>query len=128
MSDGTEAETIRVQVYETREEVDNWEDTEPRHTVPVEPETPFVFVDDPHYHSVSLGLSIHPDDRPAELGVYTSDSVHDPPGYENHVETGYWDGPMERGLRFTSPEGEVRPFGCELWGRVMFFVEPLEDE
>jgi len=119
-------ETYRVQIYEGREERENWEDAEPSYTVECDSETPTVFVDDPHYHSPPLGLAIHPDDRPAELGVYTSDSVRSPPGYENHVETGYWDGPIESGLPFTSPTDEIRPFGCEVWGRVMFFVEPID--
>jgi len=117
-------ETVRVRVFEGRNEVDAAQEgiVEPSHTVECEVETPTLFVDDPHYHSKPLGLDIHPEDRPATLNVYTSESVRSPPGYENHVETGYWNGPIEQGLHY-SGETDAPPFGCTIWGRVMFFVE-----
>ena len=123
------SDVIRVRVFEGRNEVDAAQEglVEPTHVVECEAETPTVWQEDPHYHSPPIGLDIHPDDRPAKLNVYTSESVRSPPGYDNHVETGYWDGPIERGLPFTSPEGEVPSFGCEVWGRVMFFVEPMDE-
>lgn len=95
----------------------------PDTTVTVESETPHVWIKDPHT-TFRGAFDIHPDDAPATLNIYTSDSVRPPPGYDNHVETGYWNGPVERGLPF-DPEryDDYPPFGCEVWGRVMFFIE-----
>lgn len=97
-------------------------DAEPDEVIEVPAETTHVWQDDPHFHSPPLDIDIHPDDAPATLGIFTSESVRSPPGYDNHVETSYWQGPVEQGLAFPGPA-----FGCEVWGRVMFFVEPGDD-
>lgn len=96
--------------------------SEPDQVITVEEESNCVWLEDPR--STHRGaFDIHPEDLPATLYIYTSDSVRSPPGYDNHVEQAYWDGPVERGLPFDeSYEGE-RPFGCEVWGRVMFWIE-----
>lgn len=98
---------------------------EPDEIVTVSEETPHVWQDDPRYRSPTIGLDIHPEDAPATLEVYTSESVRSPPGYDNHVEKGYWDGPMEQGLTYPG-DHEIPPFGCEVWGRVMFFVKEAD--
>jgi len=91
--------------------------------VKVDGETPHIWIDDPHV-TFRGAFDIHPDDAPATLNIYTSDSVRSPPGYDNHVEKAYWDGPIERGLPFDRERYDnYPPFGCEVWGRVMFFVE-----
>jgi|AntDeeMetagen681_2_1112603.scaffolds.fasta_scaffold09465_5 hypothetical protein len=113
----------RVRVWKGRNPDGEDYQGDPDEIVTVSAETPFVWQEDPHYHSPSIGIDLHPEDAPATLNVYTSDSVRSPPGYDSHVETGYWNGPMEQG--FSYPEDhEYPPFGCEVWGRVMFFVEP----
>lgn len=96
---------------------------EPDEVVTVTAEDPVLWQDDPHYHSPPIGIDIHPDDGPATLEVYTSDSVHpaDPRYSENYVDESYWDGPMERGLSYPG-DHDYRPFGCEIWGRVLFYV------
>jgi len=118
----TDESTYRIRIWKGRNADGDDYAGEPDEIVTVEEKTPHIWQEDPHYHSPPLGFDIHPDDCPAELNVYTSDSVRSPPGYESHVELGYWDGPIEQGLMF--PEGhEYPPFGCEVWGRVMFFVK-----
>lgn len=52
------------------------------------------------------------------LNVHTNDSYHDPTD---------WGKPIERGLLFDG-ETDAEPFGCELWGRIMFWVEVENDE
>lgn len=118
MSETETSETYRVRIWKGR----GHRDGPPDEVVTVEEETPFVWQDDPRYHSPKIGIDIHPDDCPATLYVYTSDSIHSPPGYDSHVEKAYWDGPMEQGLPYPDEHG-LPPFGCEVWGRVMFFVE-----
>lgn len=49
---------------------------------------------------------------PVLLCVHTNDSYHDPEA---------WGRPIERGLTF-GPNAEERPFGCEVWGRVLVWV------
>jgi hypothetical protein len=115
--------TYRVRIWDGYH--DEYPD-EPDSIVTVPEETPTVWIPDPHA-AFRGAFDIHPDDAPANLEIYTSDSVRSPPGYESHVETGYWDGPVEKGLPF-DPEryDEYPPFGCEIWGRVMFYVEDIE--
>lgn len=108
----------RIRIWKGR---DNYQEP-PDEVIEVNGETPYVWQDNPHYHSPPLGFDIHPDDCPATLNVYTSDSVRSPPGYDSHVETAYWGRPIERGLSFPE-DHEYPPFGCKVWGRVMFFVE-----
>lgn len=52
-------------------------------------------------------------DEKVKLRVNTNDSYHNPED---------WDGPIGGGLLF-SPEDDYPPFKCELWGRVMMWVE-----
>jgi len=89
-------------------------------TICVEYDTVHVWQDSPRYHSPPIAFDVHPDDG-GELEIYTSDSINSPPGYDSHVEHGYWNGPIENGLRFEHGH-DAPPFGCEVWGRVMFFV------
>lgn len=113
---------ITVQIWEGR--YDEYPD-EPDGEIELKPETTHLFEDNPRHHS-PYGLSIDEEDLEGydtvTFNVYTSDSVRSPPGYDSHVETSYWDGPMERGLTFDS-ENDYPPFGCEIWGRVLFFIE-----
>lgn len=113
---GERTDGVRVVITYTESDGDGYDEV-----IPVQPGTPFVWKSDPLYHSPSLSIGIHPDDRPAHLGVYTSESVRSPPGYESHVERGYWNGPIEQGLAYDSEE--VPLFGCEIWGRIMFYIE-----
>jgi len=113
------SDKIRVRIW------DRYHDDYPQdadRTLEIEPKTPYVWIEDP-YTTVQGAFDIHPDDVPATLNIYTSESVRGPPGYDNHVETGYWDGPVERGLDFGESYDGSMPFGCEVWGRIMFFVE-----
>lgn len=96
---------------------------EPDEVISVPEETPYVWLESPHA-AMRGAFDIHPDDRPAMLNIYTSDSVRKPPGYDDHVESAYWNGPIERGLLF---EDGHSPFGCGVWGRVMFFVEGKDE-
>ena len=114
---------MRVRIWKQRDSVDRAPDTDPDEVIDIDPETTYLWQDNPRYHSPPLGFDIHPEDRPGTLYVYTSDSVHSPPGYDNHIEQAYWDGPMEQGLPFTEDVDEYRPFGCEVWGRVLLWVE-----
>lgn len=118
-----ETDQYRIRIWKGRNPDGEDYQGEPDEIVTVSAETVHVWQDDPHYHSPPVAFDVHPDDCPATLNVYTSESVRSPPGYDNHVETGYWDGPMERGLAY-SANHDFPPFGCEVWGRVMFFVEP----
>lgn len=101
---------------------------EPDATIRVEGQTPYLWQDDPHFHSPPMGMDIHPEDCPATLEVFTSDSVHPAdPRYKDsgYVDESYWNGPMERGLYYPA-DHDYSPFGCEIWGRVLFYVKPDE--
>lgn len=115
-------DVYRVRIWKGGTPPDEHHEGDPDEVVEVEEETPHVWQDDPRYTSPPLGIDVHPDDCPATLNVYTSESVRSPPGYESHVETSYWDGPMERGLDHHA-DHDYPPFGCSVYGRVMFFVE-----
>lgn len=124
-----DVEEYRIRIWKFRNPDGEDYQGEPDEVVTVKEDDPVVWQDDPHYHSPPIGLDIHPEDGPATLEVYTSDSVHSPSGRQSagYVDTDYWDGPMERGL--TYPEDhDFQPFGCEVWGRVLFFVEAGIDE
>jgi hypothetical protein len=113
-------DNIRVRVWY------GWKDNypkEPNEVVEVETETPTLWEDDP-YARTKIAFDVHPDDCPATLFVHTNDSVRSPPGYEGHLEKGYWGDAVERGLEFSGRynPGED-PFGVELFGRIMFWVE-----
>lgn len=120
MSEKDVGATYRVRIWRGR--YDEYPD-EPDETVEIPENTVHVWQNDPHFHQ-AVALDLHPEDTPATLNVYTSESVRSPPGYDSHVELGYWDGPIERGLTFDSARyDEYPPFGCEVGGRVMFYVE-----
>jgi hypothetical protein len=89
----------------------------PGEIVAVPEDQPHVYAADPRFHGV-FGFSIKPVDRPATLNIWTNDSVRDPPT-DSPAE---WDGPVEKGLDY-GDDTDIDPFGCELWGRVMFTVE-----
>lgn len=119
------ADRFRVRIWKGRNPDGEDYQGEPDEIVEIDEETPYVWQNDPHYHSPPIGVDIHPNDCPATLNIYTSESVRSPPGYDNHVETAYWDGPVEQGLPYPEEHNDP-PFGCEVWGRVMFFVEAGE--
>lgn len=96
---------------------------EPDEIVTVGDESSHLWQDDPWYSGI-VAFDIHPNDAPATLYVYTNDSVRSPPVSNTHVDTAEWGRPIERGLPF-DPEryDKYPPFGCEVWGRVLFYVE-----
>lgn len=99
---------------------------EPDEIITVEAAGCHLWEDDPYFDSGPVGFDIHPEDAPATLNVFTSDSVrpadprYDESGYVDHS---YWNGPIERGLSYPE-DHDYPPFGCEVWGRVLFQVEP----
>jgi hypothetical protein len=97
---------------------------QPDEVVTVEEGTPHLWKDDPYFDSGPCAFDIHPEDAPGTLNIYTNDSVRRPHVQENHVDESIWDGPIERGLEF-DPEryDDYPPFGCEVWGRVLFMVD-----
>ena len=112
----TEGGTYRVRIW------DKWYDEypdEPDETVELEADARLLWQDDPWYDSGPIAFDIHPDDAPATLYIYTNDSVRKPP-----LQPSEWGRPVERGLPF-DPDlyDDYPPFGCEIWGRVMFVVE-----
>lgn len=119
-NEDTETDNVRVRIWFG----DYEEGTEPDEIVTVEPSTTHIWKQNPHFHG-SIAIDIHPDDCPATLEMYTSDSIHEPPQYDNHVEKGYWNGPIEQGLDFHKND-QRPPFGCEVWGRQLFFVKKSE--
>jgi len=52
-------------------------------------------------------------DEPVSLFIHTNDSYHDPDD---------WGRPVEGGLVYGPDIREDRPFGCEVWGRVICWV------
>jgi hypothetical protein len=52
-------------------------------------------------------------DEKVTLNVHSNDSFHSPEE---------WGNPIERGLPY-SPDNDWEPFKCEIWGRIMMFVE-----
>ena len=95
---------------------------EPDEVTPILADDPHLWRDDPWFDSGRAAFDIHPDDLPATLYIYTNDSVRSPP-VGNPVDTSEWDGPVEDGLLFDEEYDGDRPFGCEVWGRVLFVVE-----
>lgn len=121
MSGSEDAGSYRVRIWHGR--YDDYPDT-PDETFTVQEETPTLYQDDPWYSSGPIAFDIHPQDAPATLYVYTNDSVRDPPVQETYIDTAEWGRPIECGLPF-DPEryDDYPPFGCEVWGRVLFYVE-----
>lgn len=113
----TKENHITVEIYRGRTNVD--EHNEPAETVDVPLDENVVWKDDPWYSSPPLGFAIAEEDRPATLYVYTNDSVRVP----HKADVSAWGRPIERGLPFPADAEDRRPFGCEVWGRVMFSVE-----
>lgn len=72
--------------------------------------------DDIAWYSGAIALWVGADD-PVALFVHTNDSYHDPDD---------WDPPVERGLAFGPDVDTTKPFGCELWGRVVLWVAERE--
>ncbi|MFC6720949.1 hypothetical protein ACFQGT_00175 [Natrialbaceae archaeon GCM10025810] len=68
-------------------------------------------------HHGTYAFEIPNEERPATLNVHTNDSYHDPTE---------WGKPVERGLTFTEPD-DREPYQCEMWGRIMMWVERTED-
>lgn len=107
---------IRVRVW--NEYYDEYPE-QPDETVAVEPGEPHIWQDDPWFDSGAAAFDIHPEDAPATLYIYTNDSVREPP-----LQPSEWGGPVERGLPFDPDRDDgYPPFGCEVWGRVMFVAE-----
>lgn len=111
--------TVRVRIW------DKWADDysdKPDEIVTVERDDPHLWQDDPYFDSGAAAFDIHPGDTPATLYIYTNDSVRPAP-VGNRVDTAAWDGPVERGLPFDEDYTGGPPFGCQIWGRVLFLVE-----
>lgn len=68
-------------------------------------------------HHGTYAFDIPDESRPATLHVHTNDSYHS--GED-------WGRAVERGLTFHKPD-DLDPFGCELWGRVLMWVEVPDD-
>lgn len=119
MSDHSSIATYRIRIW--HKYYGGYPD-EPDEVVTVEADDPHVWKDDPWFGSGAAAFDIHPDDLPATLYIYTNDSVRQPP-VGGHVDTAEWDGPVERGLPFDTEYGGDKPFGCQVWGRVLFLVE-----
>lgn len=66
-------------------------------------------------HHGTYAFDVEHDER-VKLNVHANDSYHNPED---------WGKPIERGLLF-NPEDDYPPFKCEIWGRIMMWVE--EDE
>lgn len=71
-----------------------------------------LFAEDVEFHSGPIGIWCE-SPVPVHLCVHTNDSYHDPDD---------WGRPIERGLRFGPDVDGGRPFGCEVWGRVLVWV------
>jgi len=117
----SESNQIRIRIWHSY--YDEYPD-EPDETVEVEAGSPHLWKEDPYFDSGPMAIDIHPEDAPATLNIHTNDSVREPPVQNNHVDRGAWGRAVERGLPF-DPEryDEYPPFGCEVWGRVLFYVE-----
>lgn len=64
-------------------------------------------------HHGTYAFDVPNEERSAIVNVHTCDSYHSP--YD-------WGPPVERGLTFHE-EDDHPPFQCELWGRVMLWVD-----
>lgn len=115
------SESIRVRIWHGR--YDDYPD-HPDEMVELTPGEPGLWQDDPWYDSGPVAFDIHPDDTPATLYIYTNDSVRAPPVSGSRVDTAEWGRAIERGLEFDAERyDEHPPFGCEVWGRVLFMAE-----
>lgn len=114
------SDEIRVRIWHGSYGRHNDYPDEPDETVPLPIDENIVWQDDPWYDSGPIAFDIHPDDAPATLYIYTNDSVRAP----HKDDLGEWGRAVERGLEF-DPKLYARnpPFGCEIWGRVLFRVE-----
>lgn len=124
-------DTIRVRVWHGYPDRGDYLEPEawgePDEVVEVPVEEVYVWQNEPRWRR-KIGVDIHPDDGPAKLDVFVSDSVHGPPDEgSSRVERGYWDGPIEGGFGYP-PEHEYPPFATELGGRVAFRAEPTVAE
>lgn len=108
-------DTIGVEIWKGRRDRDR--DSDEVVQVPVDG---YVMWEDDPYATWPLGLHIADEDLPATLYVYTDDSVREPPVDDPHE----WNcsRPVEGGLPYQE-NGTEKPFGVELWGRIMFHVE-----
>lgn len=75
-----------------------------------------VLADDIEHHG-TYAFQIPNEQRPATLNVHSNDSYHDP--YD-------WGRPVEQGLTYHRAD-DAEPFQCEIWGRVMLWVEVPEE-
>lgn len=75
-----------------------------------------VLADDIEHHG-TYAFQIPNEARPATLNVHSNDSYHDP--YD-------WGRPIEQGLTYHEAD-DADPFKCEIWGRVMLWVEVPEE-
>jgi hypothetical protein len=74
-----------------------------------------VLADDVANHSTYAFL-VPDESRPATLNVHTNPNAHDPTD---------WNDAAEGGLAYLSADDRP-PYKCEMWGRVMFWVEAPE--
>ena len=99
---------------------------DPDEIITVATDEPHLWQDDPYFDSGRAAFDIYPADTPATLYIYTNESVRPPP-VGSYIDTAVWDGPVERGLPFPEEYGDsevVKPFGCQVRGRVLLNVEP----
>lgn len=67
-----------------------------------------------HHGTYMIGV---PDsETPATVNIHTNDSYHDPED---------WGPAIERGMTWPE-ENDYDPFRCEMWGRIMMWVERPE--
>lgn len=92
----------------------------------------YVFNGDPYKTfdwNIHVEETLH-DVQDIRLDVHSVDSVRSG-GYDEgetgrYLDEGYWGRPVERGLDFRT-EYTDDPFGCEVWGRVAFAAEEIND-
>lgn len=115
-----DVETVRVRVWSAGEETENKDAGD---VITVTPGEAVLWRDAVEDTSETISVAVHPDDAPATVEVYTSDSLG--PATETFeegcVDGAYWDGPLGYGATFTSNE-EQQPVTVDVDGRVLFLV------
>lgn len=119
-------ETARVRIWLGRNPHGEDYSGEPDEVHEIPLERPYIWQDSPHFNSPPMGIDIHPDDCPMTLYIHSEDSVRPPAVVKKdtpkYFDRGKWGRAVERGLPFYDYDGD-KPFGMEIWGRVLFYVE-----
>lgn len=115
-----EVETVRVQIWSDDQDANN---NAADDVITATPGEAVLWRDAVENTSNSVKIAVHPDDTPATVEVYTSESLH--PATETfeqgRVNGEYWDGPLEYGLTYTTDE-EPQPVTVEVSEQVLFLV------